>query len=44
MNAQNTLEAPDAVSPVPFVAFTATNGSVELELPPKSLVTLAWRI
>ena len=43
MNAENTLDAPDAISPVPFVALTTTNGTVELELPPKSLVTLACR-
>jgi alpha-N-arabinofuranosidase len=43
MNAENSLEAPDAVSPVPFVAVTATNRALELELPPKSLVTLACR-
>jgi alpha-L-arabinofuranosidase len=43
MNAENTLAAPNAVAPAPFDAFTPTNGALELELPPKSLVTLAWR-
>jgi alpha-N-arabinofuranosidase len=41
MNAQNSLEAPDTVSPAPFRALAFRDGSVELEVPPKSLVTLS---
>jgi alpha-L-arabinofuranosidase len=42
MNSGNTFEAPNAVAPAPFRAFTRSDAStLELELPPKSLVTLA---
>jgi alpha-N-arabinofuranosidase len=43
MTTENDLESPNAVAPAPFVAFTTTSGSLELELPPMSLVTLACR-
>jgi alpha-N-arabinofuranosidase len=43
MNAQNSRGAPNTVVPAPFDSFTRRGGSLELELPPKSLVTLACR-
>ena len=42
MNAENTFEAPSTVSPAPFHAFTRrADSTLELEIPPKSLVTLS---
>jgi alpha-L-arabinofuranosidase len=40
MNAENSLGAPNTVVPMPFGSFTQRGASLELDLPPKSLVTL----
>jgi alpha-L-arabinofuranosidase len=40
MNAENSLGAPNTVVPTPFGSFTHHGASLELDLPPKSLVTL----
>ncbi|HEX6276416.1 MAG TPA: alpha-N-arabinofuranosidase [Polyangiaceae bacterium] len=43
MNAENTLDAPSSVIPAPFRSFTRRGTSLELDLPPKSLVTLSCK-
>ena len=40
MNAHNTFEAPDVVSPVEFTDFTLDNNVVQVKLPSMSVVTL----
>ncbi|NYI04386.1 alpha-N-arabinofuranosidase [Allostreptomyces psammosilenae] len=44
LSTHNTAEAPDAVSPRTFDAFTATANGLTVELPPHSFVTIEGRL
>jgi alpha-N-arabinofuranosidase len=43
MDARNTFEKPDAVTPQPFRGAQGANGSLRVTLPPKSVVVLDWQ-
>jgi alpha-N-arabinofuranosidase len=43
MDAHNTFDAPDAVKPAPFSGASLANGTLTVELPPKSVVMLDVR-
>jgi alpha-N-arabinofuranosidase len=43
MNAHNTFEEPDAVSPAPFDSFGLEDGILTVHVPPKSVVSLVVR-
>jgi alpha-N-arabinofuranosidase len=43
IDAHNTFDAPDAVSPKPFTSAKLAGGTLELTLPPKSIVVLELR-
>jgi alpha-N-arabinofuranosidase len=43
MNAHNTFDAPNAVQPTAFTAAALKGDTLEVKLPPKSVVVLALK-
>jgi alpha-N-arabinofuranosidase len=43
MSAHNTFEQPEAVKPAPFTGARVANGTLTVQLPPKSVVVLELR-